>query len=419
MNINLFVLSLLSLFGIGCATRPPFVPATDCATLTYCGQCASRGGCGFCAGRCMAIGQGSCSAPESLCTTPDRCPPPPQRPLAKTESSGDEKHKTVYQALARAFPQATLTPNLVDKVVRFLIYREHGQGSLSTSGPNQDGTGREVDPFARRVEAKEHPLYLGDAIHYRAKSMPPAAAPFVSEFMMTLPMVRVVLPDRLEKANRNIATVVGDVDLSQDHLLGSVELIADKYAGPQYLGYRPARVELVTPARFKNARFGAIAVYLGYRNAEDRAPSFYLLEAGTATGEPKMIYFSPDMKPIPEVTSYYLPSPFAAMSNTYSGGITMQPAPHENEPWRLVVNSFAEGSKTPYVTVNVNYRRVPWLELPAPIALTGDAGARIAHIAKAMGLPSVMELENVLAKLGRNLHWMESPRYESPAQSKP
>jgi hypothetical protein len=31
---------------------------------------------------------------------------------------------------------------------------------------------------------------------------------------------------------------------------------------------------------------------------------FYLLEAGTATGDVKMVYLSPDMKPITKATSY-------------------------------------------------------------------------------------------------------------------
>lgn len=62
-------------------------------------------------------------------------------------------------------------------------------------------------------------------------------------------------------------------------------------------------------------------------------------EAGTATGDAKMIYFSPDMKPISSVTSYYVPTPFVTMRNTYSGGVTMQAAPHEDEPDELLVES--------------------------------------------------------------------------------
>src|ERR1700691_4109899 len=99
--------------------------------------------------------------------------------------------------------------------------------------------------------------------------------------MLALPMVRVALPEALSAGNAVIATEIGDVDLSLDHLLGSIDLIDAKYGSAEYLGRRPARVDLVTPARDAKWRFGAIAVYLGYRQKEDRQPSFYILEAGT------------------------------------------------------------------------------------------------------------------------------------------
>ena len=199
------------------------------------------------------------------------------------------------------------------------------------------------------------------------------------------------------------------VDLSADHLLGSIALITEKYGSAQYLGYQPARVDLITPARRSGSRFAAIAVYLGYRAATDRTPSFYLLEAGTATGEAKMIYFSAGMKPIPSVTSYYLPTPFVSLRNTYSGVLTMRAAPEEDEPDRLVVRSYAVGQKEPYITVSVKYQRAPVLDLPAPIELTADAGARVALIARTMGLSSAVELQTFLSNLGRNLSWREVP----------
>lgn len=208
-----------------------------------------------------------------------------------------------------------------------------------------------------------------------------------------------------------VQTEVGVVDLSADHLLGSIALVTEKYGSPEYLGYRPARVDLITPARRSGSRFAAIAVYLGYRAATDRTPSFYLLEAGTATGEAKMIYFSPDMRPIPRVTSYYLPTPFVSLRNTYSGVMTMRAAPEEDEPDRLIVRSYAVGQKEPYITVSVKYQRAPVLDLPAPIEITADAGARVALIAKTMGLSSAVELQTFLSNLGRNLSWREVPHW--------
>jgi hypothetical protein len=173
-------------------------------------------------------------------------------------------------------------------------------------------------------------------------------------------------------------------------------------------------VDLITPARLADSRFGAIAVYLGYRNKTDRGPSFYLLEAGTATGDAKMIYYSPSMAPIPSVTSYYLPTPFVTMRNTYSGGITMQPPPNEDEPDQLVVISRAVGEQDPYITVTVKYQRSPTMELALPIELIADAGSRVALIAKTMGISSAVELQGLLANLGKDLFWKEYPHYVAP-----
>lgn len=423
---RLLILAALAIGG--CAAHAPFNPGTDCAKIVYCGQCASRGGCGWCgaasesgSGQCMAAGSSQCAAPRSMCQTPDRCPPPPPDAAvpgtsaataaaapadasAEMKAVGPKKYQAIKGALTHAFPQASVSNNIVDKVVRLLLYRG--------SGPNGDGTQREVAPLSRRVEAKEHRLYLGDAVHYRVKSMPPLSQPMRSEFMMTLPMVRVTLPQKLDAKSANLATELGDVDLSRDHLLGSVELVASKYEAPQYLGYRPARVDLITPTRRAGSRFAAMAVYLGYRNLTDAGPSFYLLEAGTATGDAKMIYFSPDMNPIGSVPSYYLPTPFVSMSNTYSGGVTMQPAPHQDEPQRLVVRSYSPGDKDPYITVTVQYKRATSIDLPIPLEITADAGARVALIAKTMGLDSAVQLQELLANLGRNLSWMEYPHYE-------
>ncbi|APR82102.1 Hypothetical protein A7982_07451 [Minicystis rosea] len=317
---------------------------------------------------------------------------------------GPEKYAAVRNALTRAFPHAHVTDDVVDGVVETMM---HGQG-----GPN--GAPRERAPLARRVSEKTHHLYLGDATHHRVKSAAPAQQPMESQFTLSLPMVRVTLPEKLDEQTRVIETAIGDVDLSRDHLLGSIDLIHAKYGSAEYLGQRPARVDLITPARLAHARFGAMAVYLGYRKKTDRSPSFYMLEAGTATGDAKMIYFSPNLEPIKSATSYYLPTPFVSMSNTYSGGITMRPAPDEDEIAELLVKSYAPGSKDPYITVTLRYRRVSSLDLPLPTEITADAGARVALIAKTMGIASAVELQSVLAELAKTLHWEEYPRYVVP-----
>ena len=157
--------------------------------------------------------------------------------------------------------------------------------------------------------------------------------------------------------------------LGRDHLLGSIDLLASKYAGAEYLGYRPERVDLITPARVAGSRFGAIAVYLGYKKKADKAPSFYMFEAGTASGDAKMIYFSPSFAPIKNATSYYLPTPFVSMRNTYSGYVKMRPAPDEDEPEKLFVESRAVGEQDPYFTVTVSYERQKEMDVPIPAEL--------------------------------------------------
>ena len=94
----------------------------------------------------------------------------------------------------------------------------------------------------------------------------------------------------------------------------------------------------------------------------------------------------------------------------------MQPAPNADEPERLVVHSYVPGSKDPYITVTVKYTRTSTIDLPSPLEITADAGARIALIARTMGLSSVVALEELLSNLGRNLYWMEYPRYETPTE---
>lgn len=414
----------------GCRAPEPFDPAADCPKEANCGQCASRGACAWCGdpggsagGQCLAVGHSDCPAPGGWSRTPDRCPaPPPDDNLTAAgaasskdapveEKIGKERYATIRTALVRAFPDAKVDDSVVDGVAEILLRAHVAQAA---SGP-RDAEGREVAPVTRHVVEKAHPLYLGYATHHRVKGIPPASRPMQSEFTLALPMVRVRLPETLREGATVIDTELGDVDLGRDHLLGSVDLVADKYGGKGYLGRRPARVDLITPARGLGARFGAIAVYLGYFDKADRGPSFYLLEAGTATGDAKMIYFSPSMKPIESVTSYYLPTPFVSMKNTYSGGITMRPPPDQDEPDTLIIESRAPGEKDPYITVTLRYRRVAEMDLPAPIELTIDAAARVAVLANTMGLASAEDLQPVLARLGETLHWQEVPRYVAPS----
>lgn len=417
-----------------CHTPAPYDAGGDCPKEAYCGQCASHGACAWCGdpadgsrGQCVAVGRADCAAPSEWAKTPDRCAPPPletksvapatteaAEPSPAAKALGPQRYAAIKGALARVFPQANVTDEIVVGISEVLELQ-----GLKPPDDSAHVMSTEKAPITRRVKEKEHRLYLGQANHHRVKSVPPASAPVQSEFMLELPMVRVTLPATLSAESATIATEIGDVDLAKDHLLGSVDQIDAKYGGAAYLGWRPARVDLITPARSAGWRFGAIAVYLGYKQAKDRTPSFYMLEAGTATGDAKMIYFSPAMKPISNVTSYYVPTPFVTMRNTYSGGITMQAAPNEDEPDELTVESRSPGEKDPYITVTVKYKRAREIDLPMPIELTVDAAARVALIARKMGVPSGEPMEGLLADLGRTFHWIKGPESAVPAATAP
>jgi hypothetical protein len=417
---------LLAVISAGCATPEPFDPLSECPKLTVCGQCASRGACVWCGdpndggkGECVATGRRECSAPSALSKTPDQCGPAPggapaatalpSAPENATETEkriGTEKYQAIRRALTRAFPAANIDDEVIGLVADAL--------SGPRPPPRSAAESPEKEPIVRTVREKDHPLYVGHAVHHRHKSMGPSPRPMESRFTKALPLVRVRLPEKLTAETTVIQTEIGDVDLVRDHLLGSIDLIASKYGDVAHLGFRPGRVDLLTPARSVGARFGAISVYLGYRAAGDKAPAFYMLEAGTATGDAKMIYFSPSMAPITNVTSYYQPTPFVTMQNTYSGGVTMSPAPREDEPLSLLVESRTPGDPDPYLTVLVSYVRSPTIELPMPVELIVNAAARVAAIARAMGVSSSEPLQDVLADLAKSFYWMDGPRYAEP-----
>lgn len=432
-GIRGFVIALV-LAAAGCAPSP-YEPGTDCPKEAYCGQCASRGVCAWCGdpadsskGQCVAVGRAECAAPLAWSKTPDRCPAPPASAVSPalattaqaSESSvkhavGPEKFESIRRTLQRSFPSAQVTDDKVSAVVAVLLSE---QSRFAKAGVRSE-TPQEKAPISRRVKEGEHPLYLGHADHHRVRSAPPESRPMQSRFNMALPMVRVPLPEKLEGENPVISTAIGDVYLSRDHLLGSVELVASKYAGADYLGYRPERVDLVTPARVFGTRFGAIAVYLGYKKKSDRGPSFYMFEAGAATGDAKMIYFSKDFSPIKDATSYYLPTPFVSMRNTYTGYVKMRPAPREDEPELLHIESRAVGEKDPYITIKLDYERVKELDNPVPAELTLDAGARVALIAESMGISDAEEFQKVLARIAKDFAWIEVPHYVTPAADTP
>lgn len=167
-------------------------------------------------------------------------------------------------------------------------------------------------------------------------------------FTGELAMARVTLdPTRPKKYRTAFGTVAPG-----DHLIDTVFEANQKYSS--HLGYEIERLDLITPAR-DGLRFGAISAFLGYKNKTDRVPSCYILEAGTATGQPKVLYLG--KAPGASINAYsgYRPTPFACPSHAYWGTLTLQ---NDDDPKRLLISSreIAGGvSKQPYIEVDIRF----------------------------------------------------------------
>jgi hypothetical protein len=241
--------------------------------------------------------------------------------------------------------------------------------------------------------------YLAEATHRRATAAPRDA------FVGHLPVVKVPAP---QTGTATIRTGGGDV-LSGDHLVYSVEDVSSKFANA--LGYQPARVDLITPPRLWGSRFGAVAAFVGYRDPNG-PPSFYLLEAGMATGEPKVLFFAKTMDTTIVDWTNYTPTPFSAPDHRYEGKLVVTP---QGEPVSLCVKAFRKPKngnafeRDPYVQVDVSYVKQTGPSELVPAAITAAAALRVAAIADAIGMDPFDPFTGLMADLGLALPWIQKP----------
>jgi hypothetical protein len=237
----------------------------------------------------------------------------------------------------------------------------------------------------------------------------------IEEYEIHVPMVRVALPEKLKHGKDTIKTAIGDVELRRDHKVHSVADCAEMYA--KELGYRPARVELVTPARKYGLRFAINAFYLGYREAGDAAPSFYILEWGLVTGQARVLQLGKTMDGVVDQLNDYKPTPFTERDHPYRTTLRVE----NNEPIELHVNASAPG-RSSYMAVKAKYERVESMPPQHLLVEFVQTVARVFAIAKVMHFKFLLvpnAVEKALAYLGMNyIPWIAKPKL-LPHDSKP
>ncbi len=288
------------------------------------------------------------------------------------------------EALAFSFPDSEHDDALVASVLETVRTGQEPAPDDEPDGPLSFGEDEEDFVSGYYIAHAEHDRLL----------------PIRSTFVGHLPQARLVLPKR--DADKRARTPMG-VALRSDRKLPSVAAVN------RYLGRQAAeRVELITAVRRGGARFGAIALYLCYREEGDAAPSFYFLEAGTATGLPKVLYYAPSLSAEVQYHTGYKPTPFSSDQYFYRGALTMR-ADDPNEPKELVVSVSERERGAPYAKITVDYERRAERPKYRPLRLIVEAVARIVAIGRAMDV-KVGGTEKFAAGLRkRPLEWIHKP----------
>lgn len=235
--------------------------------------------------------------------------------------------RLLQQKLREAFPDAHVNPGDVEALALALHQGKAAPGGEALPpelrGLDFSGCAAQLDQLARDAmpqggDVQRFVRPPGDGLRYywveavHARQHPHGLPPFVGE----LAMLRVTLPERVPA---EVATAIGNFE-PEDHLIATLLEANEKFQGP--LGYPLQRVDVISPAR-QGLRFGAISVMLGYRDAS-QVPSCYILEAGTATGQAKVVFLGKTLATKINQYSGYRPTPFACSDNAYTGTLALQ-----------------------------------------------------------------------------------------------
>lgn len=289
------------------------------------------------------------------------------------------------QLLARTFPASEdIDANTVDAFLDALMVVKT-RGSARERASTRESQARDA---------------AGNAV-YRLRATHARRLPVTSIFTGQTEAVRVTLG-----RERGISwdTPIGVV-APTDHLLPTVAAVRERF------GERIARpfthVEVITPPRLAFARFAPMAIYLGYAHEGDAAPFFYVFEAGTATGQPKVLYLAPTLDSIVEERSGYAPTPFSSADNWYTGGLRF--AANGNDPEVLYMRASRERGGEPHLRLHVEYSLLDAEPLVFPAEDLVEAALRVLALQRGMRLEQGL-VERLVAEAGLLiLPWIDRP----------
>ena len=293
----------------------------------------------------------------------------------------------VRRVFQRAFPGTA--PDAID--VR--AQRDKMRRAAPTDGDREAETLQEA---ARGL----HTLYAVNARHHRIK-------PFESDWVGHVQAVRVTIPQTRSQAEP-IWTYLGVVK-AEDHLLFSVEEIVTGYAKEFNKQPKVGRVDLITGARHYNLdRFAPLSVFLAYENAEDKQPSFYVYESGTALGKPAALYWAESLGAKIVANARFQFTPFSCPDDWYTGKLIMNRAKTEPSVLSISISQTKDNTRH-YIDLTASYEIIEPGKVIWPVAMQIQAAMRVFAIAQGMGC-KLEVWEWTIGQVGRTtFDWIAEP----------
>lgn len=298
--------------------------------------------------------------------------PTPAKPSIDL-SPGDRAALTMM--LRQSFPDAEVDDEMLEAVAVAGFLDPHSGVRLQWD--QYDGRleahaaalGLSRGPGGASLRVPSRPREPGAVRHYKVHATHNREHPDYDPFTGHVGMVRVTLP---RDQPRRITTEVGDVE-PDDHLLATVAEVQHKY-GARIDG-AITHVDLITPPRRHGARFAAISVYLGFTARSPGTPSFYVLEAGLATGQPKVLYFAPSFDTRLVSYSGYRPTPFSDVRHVYTARLT----PLGDSPLLLQIRAHRDESTRPYMCIHSVFEETDQPDTTWPAQLLLRAATIVAR----------------------------------------